>query len=187
MNVTNTKLPGVLIIEPKVFADARGQFVETFSAKRYAEAAGLRRPFVQDNVSFSARGVLRGLHYQYPHAQGKLVQVLAGCVFDVVVDIRPGSPGFGQWVSAELSAESHKQMYVPPGFAHGFVVLSDNAVFSYKCTDYYSPADEGGIVWNDPEIGIEWPVKQPIVSAKDAAYPALRQIAVGKLPPHEGT
>ncbi len=140
MKVTQTKLPAVLIIEPDVFGDARGWFLETFSSKRY-EQAGLKLPFVQDNVSFSAKNVLRGLHFQYPHSQGKLVQVLSGEVFDVAVDIRVGSPTFGQWVGETLSASNHKQIYIPPGFAHGFCVLSDTALFSYKCTDYYNPAD----------------------------------------------
>ena len=181
MKVTQTKLPGVLIIEPDVFGDARGFFIETFSSKRYEEA-GLKLPFVQDNVSFSAKGALRGLHFQNPHAQGKLVQVLSGKVLDVAVDIRVGSPNFGQWFGETLSAENHKQMYIPPGFAHGFCVLSDNALFSYKCTDYYSPTTEGGIIWNDPDIGIAWPVSTPLVSKKDAGYPRLKDIPKDKLP-----
>jgi dTDP-4-dehydrorhamnose 3,5-epimerase len=181
MKVTQTKLSGVLVIEPDVFGDARGFFIETFSSKRYEEA-GLKLPFVQDNISFSRKGILRGLHFQNPCAQGKLVQVLTGEVFDVVVDIRVGSPTFGQWFGEKLSAENHKQMYIPPDFAHGFCVLSDSALFSYKCTDYYSPAVEGGIIWNDPEIGIDWPVKEPQVSKKDAAYTRLKDIPRDKLP-----
>ncbi len=181
MKVTQTKLPGVLIIEPDVFGDARGFFIETFSGKRYEEA-GLSQPFVQDNVSFSTKGALRGLHFQNPHAQGKLVQVLSGEVLDVAVDIRVGSPNFGQWFGETLSAENHKQMYIPPGFAHGFCVVSDTALFSYKCTDYYSPTTEGGIIWNDPDIGITWPINAPLVSKKDAGYPRLKDIPKDKLP-----
>ena len=181
MRVTQTKLAGVLIIEPDVFGDARGFFIETFSSKRYGEA-GLSQPFVQDNISFSTKGALSGLHFQNPHAQGKLVQVLSGEVFDVAVDIRIGSPSFGQWFGETLSAENHKQMYIPPGFAHGFCVLSDNALFSYKCTDYYSPSTEGGIIWNDPDIGITWPVTAPLVSKKDVGYSRLKDIPKDKLP-----
>jgi dTDP-4-dehydrorhamnose 3,5-epimerase len=189
MKVTQTKLAGVLIFEPAVFGDARGWFVETFSGKRYEEAvrqcspqAGLKLPFVQDNVSFSEKNVLRGLHFQYPHSQGKLVQALSGEVFDAAVDIRVGSPTFGQWFGETLSAENHKQMYIPPGFAHGFCVLSDTALFSYKCTDYYNPVTEGGIIWNDPDIGITWPVDIPKVSKKDANYTLLKDIPKNKLP-----
>jgi dTDP-4-dehydrorhamnose 3,5-epimerase len=181
MKITKTKLSGVLVIEPDVFGDARGFFIETFSSKRYEEA-GLKLPFVQDNVSFSTKGILRGLHFQNPHAQGKLVQVLAGEVFDAAVDIRAGSPTFGQWFGEKLSAENHKQMYVPPGFAHGFCVLSNTALFSYKCTNYYSPATEGGIIWNDPDIGITWPINNPLVSKKDAGYTRLKDIPKDKLP-----
>jgi len=185
MKVIETKLPGVLIIEPDVFGDARGWFAETFSGKRYEEA-GLKLPFVQDNVSFSEKNVLRGLHFQYPHSQGKLVQVLSGEVFDVAVDIRVGSPNFGQWFGERLSVENHKQMYIPPGFAHGFCVLSSIALFSYKCTDYYSPTTEGGIIWNDPDIGITWPADDaPKVSKKDAAYTCLKDIPKNKLPQYK--
>jgi dTDP-4-dehydrorhamnose 3,5-epimerase len=181
MKVTQTKLPDVIVFEPDVFGDKRGFFLETFSAKRYAEV-GLKLPFVQDNVSFSEKNVLRGLHFQNPNAQGKLVQVLSGEVFDVAVDIRVGSPNFGQWFGEKLSAENHKQMYIPPGFAHGFCVISDTALFSYKCTDYYSLATEGGIIWNDPDIGIAWPVNAPQISKKDAAYTCLKDIPKDKLP-----
>jgi dTDP-4-dehydrorhamnose 3,5-epimerase len=167
-----------------VFGDARGYFFETFSDNRYRKA-GLKLPFVQDNVSFSAKGILRGLHFQNPHAQGKLVQVLSGEVLDVAVDIRVGSPNFGQWFGETLSAENHKQMYIPPGFAHGFCVLSDNALFSYKCTDYYSPTTEGGIIWNDPDLGIAWPVNSPLVSKKDAAYTTLKNIPKENLPKYD--
>jgi dTDP-4-dehydrorhamnose 3,5-epimerase len=181
MKVTQTKLPGVIIFEPDVFGDKRGFFIETFSGKRYGEA-GLKLPFVQDNVSFSEKNVLRGLHFQNPNAQGKLVQVLSGEVFDVAVDIRVGSPNFGQWFGEKLSAENHKQMYIPPGFAHGFCVLSDTSLFSYKCTDYYNPAAEGGIIFNDPDLAIAWPVNTPLVSKKDAAYTCLKDIPENKLP-----
>jgi dTDP-4-dehydrorhamnose 3,5-epimerase len=185
MKVTQTILPGVLVFEPDVFGDARGFFLETFSSKRY-EGAGLKLPFVQDNVSFSTKGILRGLHYQTPNAQGKLVQVLTGEVFDVAVDIRVGSPSFGQWFGETLSAENHKQMYIPPGFAHGFCVLSGNALFSYKCTDYYNPTAEGGILWNDADLAIAWPVNAPQVSPKDAAYTSLKDIPKDRLPKYGG-
>ena len=185
MKVTQTKLPGVLIFEPDVFGDTRGWFAETFSNNRYEEA-GLKLPFVQDNVSFSEKNVLRGLHFQYPHSQGKLVQALSGEVFDVALDIRVGSPTFGQWFGETLSAKNHKQLYLPPGFAHGFCVLSDTTLFSYKCTDYYSPAIEGGIIWNDPDIGITWPVDIPKVSKKDTNCPRLKDIPKDKLPQYKG-
>jgi dTDP-4-dehydrorhamnose 3,5-epimerase len=181
MKVTQTRLPGVLIIEPEAFGDARGFFLETFSQKRY-EQAGIKLPFVQDNVSLSAKNVLRGLHFQYPKGQGKLVQVLSGEVFDAAVDIRAGSPTFGQWVADNLSVSNHKQLYIPPGFAHGFCVLSDTAIFSYKCTEYYDPAAEGGIIFNDPDINIPWPVQTPIVSVKDTRCPRLKDIPKDKLP-----
>ena len=184
MKVTQTKLPGVLIIEPDVYGDARGWFCETFSQKRYAKD-GIKEKFVQDNVSYSAKNVLRGLHFQYPNPQGKLVQVLSGEVFDVAVDIRVGSPNFGQWVGETLSAANHKQLYIPPGFAHGFCVLSETALFSYKCTDYYNAATEGGIIWNDPDLGITWPVNNPQVSKKDAAYTRLKDIPKDKLPQYK--
>jgi dTDP-4-dehydrorhamnose 3,5-epimerase len=184
MKITKTKLPEVLIIEPDAFGDERGWFLETFSQKRY-EQAGIKLSFVQDNVSYSGKNILRGLHFQYPHSQGKLIQVLSGEVFDVAVDIRVGSPTFGQWVADNLSLSNHKQMYIPPGFAHGFCVLSDTALFSYKCTDYYSPAAEGGIIFSDPELAITWPVDSPVVSKKDAGYPRLRDIPKGKLPKYK--
>lgn len=186
MKITETRLPSVIIIDPDVFPDARGWFLETWSRQRY-EQAGIKEVFVQDNVSFSAKGIVRGLHFQYPHAQGKLVQVLSGEVFDVAVDIRVGSPTFGQWVGARLSDGNHKQMYVPPGFAHGFCVVSETVIFSYKCTDYYSPSAEGGIIWNDPDIGIDWPVDKPVFSGKDSEYPKLKDIAKDKLPKYEET
>ena len=185
MNVKETKLPGVLIVEPDVFADERGFFLETWSTTRYEEA-GIPGPFVQDNASFSRKGILRGLHYQHPQSQGKLVQVLSGEVVDVAVDIRAGSPTFGQWISEVLSGTNHRQMYIPPGFAHGYCVASETALFSYKCTDFYNPATEGGIVWNDPDLGIDWPIAEPVLSGKDTDYPGLRDIPQDKLPPFGG-
>ncbi len=175
MQVTTIDIPGVLVIEPKAFRDSRGVFVETFHQQRYEEA-GLRERFVQDNYSQSVRGTLRGLHYQEPHAQGKLVMVLEGAVYDVVVDIRKGSPTFGRWHALELSAQNLTQMYIPPGCAHGFCVTSERATFLYKCTDFYSPKDEKGIRWNDPRLGIAWPVAAPILSGKDQAYRTLAEM-----------
>ena len=166
MKVTPTAIPDVLLVEPKVFGDARGYFFEAYSAQRYAEA-GIRATFVQDNVSFSQRGVLRGLHYQHPHGQGKLVGVLTGEVFDVAVDVRRGSPTFGRWVGECLSSENQRQLYIPPGFAHGFLVTSDDALFVYKCTEYYRPESERSIRWDDPRIGIDWPIDGPVLSMKD--------------------
>jgi dTDP-4-dehydrorhamnose 3,5-epimerase len=168
MNVIKTKLQGCVVIEPEVFGDDRGFFLETFQAERYADLAGITSPFVQDNHSRSARGVLRGLHFQKNKPQGKLVRVVKGEVYDVAADIRQGSPTFGQWEGIILSEENKTQLWVPPGFAHGFVVLSDTADFEYKCTDYYDPSDEGSILWNDPELNILWPIDNPILSAKDA-------------------
>ena len=186
MKMIKTTLPGVLIFEPKVLPDGRGYFLETWSLKRY-EDAGIKESFVQDNVSFSQKGILRGLHFQCPQSQGKLVQVLSGQVFDVAVDIRAGSPAFGQWVSTILSEANHRQMYAPVGFAHGFCVLSETATFLYKCTDYYNSSTEAGIIWNDPEIGIDWPVKEPVLSDKDSRYPCLKDIPAGKLPQYKTT
>lgn len=181
MKVTETKLAGVVIVEPDVYGDERGFFLETWSQKRYVEA-GLPRTFVQDNMSFSRRGVLRGLHLQHPQGQGKLVHVVSGEVFDVAVDVRVGSPTFGQWDAVLLSADNHKQIYIPPGFAHGFCVISESALFAYKCTELYRREAELGIIYDDPEIGIRWPVDDPQVSAKDAAFPTLAEIARSKLP-----
>ena len=181
VKVIQTKLPDVLILEPKSFGDARGFFMETWQQERY-EAIGIKEKFVQDNLSFSSRGVLRGLHYQNPNAQGKLVSVVQGEVFDVAVDIRVGSPTLGQWVGVNLSGENHRQLWVPPGFAHGFCVLSDTAYFTYKCTDVYTPSAEGGIMWNDPDIGIEWPIEDALLSEKDKVYPRLMDVPVEKLP-----
>ena len=172
MKVTETRLPGVLHFAPRVFRDERGFFVETWKRERYA-AAGINADFVQDNVSCSRRGVLRGLHYQNPTPQGKLVSVLQGAVFDVAVDLRADSPTFAQWVGAELSAKNLHQLYVPEGFAHGFLVTSETAVVSYKCTAPYAPEHERSLRWDDPQIGIEWPLAETILSAKDAAAPFL--------------
>ena len=176
MKVTATRLPEVLVLEPEVFGDERGFFFESYNRRAFNQAAGSEVEFVQDNHSRSARGVLRGLHYQIPpRAQGKLVRVTAGCVFDVAVDVRRSSPRFGQWVGIELSADNHRQLWIPPGFAHGFVVLSDAADFLYKATNYYSPEAERAVTWNDPTIGIEWPDLglEPALSTKDRAAPLL--------------
>jgi dTDP-4-dehydrorhamnose 3,5-epimerase len=176
MKVVETRLAGVLILEPRVFRDERGHFAETWHQQRYREA-GIRVDFAQDNISFSRHGVLRGLHYQNPTAQGKLVSVLHGAVFDVAVDLRRGSPTFGQWAGTELSGENLRQLWIPEGFAHGFVVTGESAVFSYKCTNPYSPAHERSLRWDDPEIGIEWPIANPILSPKDAQAPLLGSVS----------
>jgi dTDP-4-dehydrorhamnose 3,5-epimerase len=175
LKVIETRLPGVLIIEPRVFGDSRGFFVETFQVERY-RAAGITLPFVQDNHSRSSRGVLRGLHAQKPHAQGKLVRVASGTVFDVAVDIDPRSATFGQWVGVELSDTNARQLWIPPGYAHGFQVVSETADFEYKCTDLYHPEAEIGVLWNDPDLGIEWPVANPQLSPKDLKLPSLAEI-----------
>jgi dTDP-4-dehydrorhamnose 3,5-epimerase len=177
VNVTPTPLPGVLLIEPKVHGDARGFFTETFHARRYFEA-GIMLPFVQDNWSRSAKGALRGLHFQEPHPQGKLVMVVHGAVFDVAADVRRGSPTFGKWFGVELTGDNKKQLWVPPGFAHGFCTLTDDTDFFYKCTALYTPADERAIAWNDPDLAIDWPVKNPTLSPKDSAAPRLSQAPV---------
>ncbi len=181
MKVIETELPEVLLIEPKVFGDARGFFMETWSRSRYADA-GIPVDFVQDNVSFSQRGVLRGLHFQNPDTQGKLVYVLRGAVFDVAVDIRVGSPHFGRWVGVSLSADNKCQLYIPPGFAHGFCVTSDEVLFAYKCTDSYNPAAEGTVRWDDPDIGIAWPVSAAQVSDKDRRGSLLKDWPRQRLP-----
>lgn len=175
MKVTETDLPGVLIIEPKVFGDARGFFKETFQAERYREA-GITLPFVQDNHSRSQRGVLRGLHLQKSRPQGKLVSCSRGLVYDVAVDVDPSSDTFGRYVGVELSEDNHRQLWIPPGYAHGFCVVSDVADFQYKCTDLYFPEDEGGLIWNDPEVAIDWPITSPALSAKDEQLPTLRDL-----------
>jgi dTDP-4-dehydrorhamnose 3,5-epimerase len=170
-----TALPGVLLVEPEVFRDARGFFLETFHAQKY-RAGGIAHDFVQDNQSRSVRGTLRGLHAQRRRPQGKLVRAIQGEIFDVAVDIRPGSKEFGRWVGATLSGENFRQLWVPPGFAHAFCVVSEVAEVEYKCTDLYDRTDEIGLVWNDPAVGIDWPVKDPLLSAKDAALPGLYEL-----------
>jgi dTDP-4-dehydrorhamnose 3,5-epimerase len=177
MKIVASELPEVLIIEPKVHGDTRGFFYESFQAARYA-AAGITGAFVQDNLSRSARGTLRGLHFQEPRAQGKLVQVLRGSVFDVAVDVRRGSPRFGRWVGIELSETVPRQLWIPPGFAHGFCVLSDSADFFYKCTELYAPEAERSIAWDDPQIGIRWPLSEPLLSSKDRTAPTLESSPV---------
>ena len=175
MLITATTIPDVVILEPKVFGDERGFFLESFNARAFKEATGLERDFVQDNHSKSAHNVLRGLHYQIQQPQGKLVRVVQGEVFDVAVDIRRASPTFGHWVGVHLSAENKKQLWVPEGFAHGFVVLSDTAEFLYKTTDYYNPASERAILWNDPDLNIQWPISgEPQLSGKDSAASRFR-------------
>jgi dTDP-4-dehydrorhamnose 3,5-epimerase len=176
ITITPTALPEVMVVEPKVFGDARGFFTESWNEARFNEATGNTLSFVQDNHSRSGRGVLRGLHYQlHPHAQGKLVRCVAGAVFDVAVDMRRSSPRFGRWVGVELTAENHKQLWIPPGFAHGFVVVSETADFLYKTTDYYAPQAEGALRWDDPDVGIVWPElgTAPLLADKDAKAPLL--------------
>ena len=177
--VTPTPIEGVLILEPKVFGDARGFFFESFNARDFEQATGVQRHFVQDNHSKSAKGVLRGMHYQVKNPQGKLVRVTQGAVFDAVVDIRPGSKTFGQWFGSELSAENKKQLWIPEGLAHGFLVTSESAEFLYKTTDYYSPEHERSLLWNDPSVGIDWPLHlldaPPLLAAKDANAPVLQK------------
>jgi len=180
MKLTETDLRGVLIIEPRSFGDDRGYFMETWNESRYGSEKIPTR-FVQDNVSFSKKGVLRGLHFQNPKPQGKLVSVLQGEVFDVVVDLRIDSPTFKKWWGTNLSSENKKQVFIPPGFAHGFLVLSESALFFYKCTDFYSPESELTLLWNDPEVGINWPMKNPVVSEKDARGLKLAEIEKGRL------
>ena len=168
MNLIQTKLLGCFIIEPNVFGDDRGFFLETFHVSRYEKMLGISSPFVQDNYSRSSKHVLRGLHFQKRKQQGKLVRVVRGEVYDVAVDIRRESPTFGHWESIILSEENKKQVWIPPGFAHGFLVLSESADFEYKCTDYYEPSDEGSILWNDPDLNIPWPIEKPLISEKDS-------------------
>ncbi|HXB56368.1 MAG TPA: dTDP-4-dehydrorhamnose 3,5-epimerase [Vicinamibacteria bacterium] len=175
MKFIPTEIPGVVIIEPDVHRDPRGYFLETYHERKYAEG-GIRGPFVQDNHSFSLRGTLRGLHAQQRRPQGKLVRAVEGEMFDVAVDIRRGSPTFSRWVGVTLSGENLRQFYIPPGFAHGFCVLSERVHVEYKCTDFYDREDEFGLAWNDPEIGIAWPIREPVLSAKDAAAPRLDKI-----------
>ncbi|MBN4082533.1 dTDP-4-dehydrorhamnose 3,5-epimerase [Mariprofundus ferrooxydans] len=182
MQIVKTAIPEVLLIKPKVFGDARGFFLETYNKERYMAAGFSDVDFVQDNHSRSSKGVLRGLHFQLDNPQGKLVQVVTGSVFDVAVDIRVGSPTFGQWYGCVLSEENHHQLWIPPKFAHGFCVLSETADFVYKCTDYYNPEDEAGLLWRDPEIGIAWPLDTPLLSDKDQKYACLSDINPDLLP-----
>ncbi|HIA09013.1 MAG TPA: dTDP-4-dehydrorhamnose 3,5-epimerase [Chromatiaceae bacterium] len=181
MKVNETALPGVVMIDPDVYGDSRGFFSETWNIQRYRDA-GIDATFVQDNISRSAAGVLRGLHFQNPSPQAKLVQVLVGEVFDVAVDIRVGSPTFGQWVGAVLSASNHRQFFIPEGFAHGFCVTSDDAIFAYKCSNVYVPDADGGVRWDDPAIGIDWPLSSPELSDKDRVAPLLSDVSADRLP-----
>lgn len=182
MNVVPCELEGVLLVEPRVYGDARGYFLETWHERRYREA-GIPGPFVQDNLSFSRRGAVRGLHFQNPSAQAKLVYVLEGEVFDVAVDLRRRSPTFGRWFGIRLSAENKRQLYIPVGFAHGFAVLSETALFAYKCTEFYAPEHEVTLLWNDPDLAIPWPVEQPVLSEKDQRGRRLRDLPPEKLFP----
>jgi len=184
MKVIETALPGVLIIEPKVFGDARGFFLETFHKQRYEEAGipGNGLEFVQDNHSRSSKGVLRGLHFQLENPQGKLVSAGTGAVFDVAADVNPDSATFGQWVGVELSEENHHQLWIPPGYAHGFCVLSDIADFQYKCTALYHPESDSGVAWDDPDLGIQWPIESPLLSDKDRKLPRLSVADRNRLP-----
>jgi dTDP-4-dehydrorhamnose 3,5-epimerase len=184
MRVLPTPLDGVLVIEPDVYRDGRGFFLETYHQRRYAEA-GIFGPFVQDNHSYSTRGTLRGLHAQVRHPQGKLVRAVEGEMFDVAVDIRRGSPTFARWVSVVLSGDNLRQLFIPPGFAHGFYVLSDRVHVEYKCTDYYDAGDEVTVAWNDPAVGIDWPAAEPVLSARDRAAPRLADLG-DRLPLHAG-
>lgn len=181
MKTVVTDIEGLLVIEPDMYPDKRGFFTETFQTQRYAEA-GIRCEFVQDNLSFSTRGTLRGLHFQINRAQAKLVYVITGEIFDVAVDLRPGSPTYGQWAGITLSQENRRQLFIPEGFAHGFCVVSETAYFAYKCSDFYTPEDEGGVLWSDPEIGIRWPAEDPIISPRDLGLPTLADLAPDKLP-----
>ena len=177
MDIVQTPIAGVVLIKPKVWRDSRGYFVETWQKERY-EAAGITLPFVQDNRSRSSKGILRGLHFQRSFPQGKLVSVSRGSVFDVAVDIRKDSPTFGQWYGAELTEDNQHQLWVAPGLAHGFCVLSDIADFSYKCTELYHPEDEGSVRWDDPDVAIDWPIKTPVLSDKDRVAPLFRDAAI---------
>jgi len=177
----DTDIEGLIIVEPDVYPDKRGFFTETFQAQRYA-GAGINCAFVQDNLSYSTKGTLRGLHFQVNRPQAKLVHVISGEIFDVAVDLRPGSATFGKWAGVDLSGTNHRQLFIPEGFAHGFYVLSDTAYFAYKCSDFYAPDDEGGVLWSDPDIGIRWPAGDPIVSARDQGLPRLNTLEPDRLP-----
>ncbi len=184
LQIIETSLPGVLLIKPRVFADPRGFFLETYRQNVLAEA-GIHETFVQDNHSHSSRGVLRGLHYQLRQPQAKLCRVARGEVLDIAVDVRLGSPNFGKWVGVALSGENHAQIYVPKGFAHGFVVRSETADFLYKCSDYFEASDDRGVLWNDPDIGVDWQTSEPVLSEKDRRYLPLAQIAHDQLPRYQ--
>ena len=184
MKVIRTDIQEVFVIEPNVFSDDRGYFLESYHMKKYHEA-GISTGFVQDNLSFSCKGTLRGLHFQHPHGQAKLVQVLTGHVYDVVVDVRRESKNFGRWIGIHLSDENKRQIFIPEGFAHGFCVVSETALFSYKCSDFYAPDCERGVLWNDPDLAIDWPMEKPILSPKDAGYPRLRDVPADRLPRYE--
>ena len=181
MKVEKTKFPGLFVLKPQAFGDVRGYFMELYHSEKYANA-GIRATFVQDNISVSRQGCLRGLHYQFPNSQGKLIWAVQGSVFDVVVDIRRGSPTFGQWFGTEISSDNRKQLWVPPGFAHGFCVMSETVAFMYKCTDFYSPQSEYTILWNEPSLNIKWPLLSPVLSEKDKNGHLLRDIDPEKLP-----
>lgn len=183
MKVLPAGLPGVVIVEPAAYGDERGSFMELWQQERYA-AAGLPARFVQDNLVYSRRGVLRGLHYQHPNGQGKLVAVVSGEIYDVAVDMRPGSPWFGHWTGEVLSAENRRQIYIPPGFAHGYLVLSAEAVVLYKCTEFWRPDCERGVRWDDPDIGISWPAEPEILARRDLEWPRLQDIPAEHLPPY---
>jgi dTDP-4-dehydrorhamnose 3,5-epimerase len=185
MNVLDISITGLIIIEPSIFRDKRGYFVETYHQKKYSEEMSIHKKFVQDNLSHSVQGTLRGLHYQLPHSQAKLINVVRGSIYDVVVDIRRESPTFGQWLGIQLSEEDMRQLYVPEGIAHGFCVLSEIADVIYRCSDFYYPENEGGVFWNDPDLGIEWPVENPILSEKDRQLPHLKDIPLAQLPIYE--
>jgi dTDP-4-dehydrorhamnose 3,5-epimerase len=184
MEVLTTDLPEVLLIRPRLFQDPRGLFFEAYQLRRYTDS-GVQATFVQDNVSFSTKGVLRGLHYQLGHPQDKLIAVLQGRILDVAVDIRRGSPRFGRWAAVVLSSDDHAQLFIPKGFAHGFCVLSETATVLYKCSDYYAPAEERGIRWDCPGLAIDWPTEDPLVSEKDLALPTLKDMAPDELPSYE--
>jgi dTDP-4-dehydrorhamnose 3,5-epimerase len=181
MKVTESVLKGIMLIEADCFGDQRGYFIETWHRERYAQC-GIKEDFVQDNLSYSEHGVLRGLHFQNPQGQGKLVYVIKGEVYDVAVDIRKGSPTFGQWEGYYLSEENRRQLYIPPGFAHGFCVTGESALFAYKCTEFYNRETEKGLIWNDPDLRIRWPLEKPVLSAKDVNLPSLKDIGKGELP-----
>ncbi len=188
MKTHETEIEGLLVIEPDIHTDPRGYFTETYQALRYADT-GIECPFVQDNLSYSRQGTLRGLHFQVRRPQAKLVHVISGEIFDVAVDLRSGSPTFGHWQGITLSGSNHRQFYVPEGFAHGFFVLSTTAYFSYKCSDFYAADDEGGILWSDPKVGIVWPAGDPIISVRDQDLPCLSELGPDELPgqPHRSS